>query len=245
MNLNDIIIVGGIATFLLPIVYLMGYARYEKQYKGWAANARIGFKNERDAIRAQHMDELVRERNVIRELEISLHHASEAIELGHQDLAKMTKQWEFADKYRKTLVQAMIDHNLWKFDEHSASPMLMLALLCKYVADCAVDPTVNQKAKNLHTRGVRKGAKMGREQMRKLMQKSIDNQANLIENLRADLDNAAAEADGMLIRRTRFRNAVMNVLDDKIALVSVRRALKIAITTEVARLRLVDSKKGE
>jgi hypothetical protein len=223
----------------------MGYVHCEKQQKDWTAELRKAFNADSDVIRARHMNELEQERNVIRELEISLLKAGEAIELEIQDHAKTERNRVISDGYRKAIVNLMFINHLWDFNVHRDDPTNMLHILMEDAEKRAIDPALNQKAKNLFVKGVRKGAKQGREQMRKLMHKSIDNQATVIQYLQAELDNAVAEIDGLLIRRTRFRDAVMNVLDDKIALPGVRRAIKTAITTEVSRLRAVETNKGE
>lgn len=155
-----------------------------------------------------------------------------------EELEAATHSFEFSDKFRKAIVQAMVDHGLWNFDEHGTSPAIMLAMLMKHVADCAIDPKQNQKAKNLYVKGVRAGAKKGREQMRKLMQKSIDNQAATIVEY---MDGLTASR----LRHGHFVLAVRNVLDDKIALPGVRRAIRKEISIECTRLRAVEAKKGE
>jgi hypothetical protein len=146
-------------------------------------------------------------------------------------------RWEFSDEYRDALVKVMSALGIWDFSKHGGNPGMMLAIMMLHVADQAIDPTINQKAKNLHTAGVRKGAKMGRKQMQKLMQKSIDNQAATIDGLSHELFRANG-------KRQLHREAVLNVLDDKVALPSVRKSIKQAIIEETGRLYLVAAKKG-
>lgn len=155
-----------------------------------------------------------------------------------EELEAVTHSFEFSDKFRKAIVQAMVDHGLWNFDEHGTSPAIMLAMLMKHVAECAIDPKQNQKAKNLYVKGVRVGAKKGREQMRKLMQKSIDNQATVTKYLYISLESAHTREDI-------YREAVANTLTDKVGLVGVRRAIVQGIAAECTRLRAVEAKKGE
>lgn len=245
MDFNTIAMILGAAVFVLPVVYMLGYARHEKQHKGWVADSREGYHAERKAIFNKHQADLAacelaiqQERNVVRELEISLLKAGESLELIERQKQNETARADISSPYRKTLVQAMLDHGLWKFEHHAGDPCMMLKILCDHVAECAIDPAQNQKAKNLHTRGVRKGAKAGREQMRKLMQKCIDNQAATIRHYDVELTNANK-------RRMRFTEAVTNVLNDKIALPGVRRSLTQAIIQEHDRLRAVADKKGE
>lgn len=147
------------------------------------------------------------------------------------------RNYKFADKYRAVLVKAMTDLGIWDFAKHGDNPGMMLAIMVLHVADQAIDPTINQKAKNLHTAGVRKGAKKGREQMRKLMQKSIDNQADTITKLYVMYDNS-------IDRTNRIKEAVTNVLNDKVALPGVRKSIRNGINVECERLRLVAAKKG-
>lgn len=138
--------------------------------------------------------------------------------------------WEYADKYREAIVEALDTHGLMGSTYPHHTPRMMLVNLLGYVSDCSLDPKLSQKAKNLYVKGVRAGAKKGRAQMQKLMQKSIDNQAATINEYMKGL--AASR-----IRYGQFILATRNVLDDKIALPGVRRALRKAISVEVTRMR--------
>lgn len=162
-----------------------------------------------------------------------------------EELEAATNSFEFSDKFRKAIVQAMVDHDLWNFDAHGTSPAIMLAMLMKHVAECAIDPKQNQKAKNLYVKGVRAGAKKGREQMRKLMQKSIDNQAMSIEMFRGSLKMVEDDLCDAHKKHAIYRNAVINTLNDKVGLVGVRKSIRAAILVEYQRLRAVEAKKGE
>ncbi|AXC36481.1 hypothetical protein HOT57_gp37 [Pseudomonas phage phCDa] len=245
MDINTVLMILGAAVFILPCVYLLGYARREKQQEGWAADSRAGFNKERGALQAYHAAEMQKERNVVRELEISLLKAGEAIECSERDVAKMTKRWEYADNYRAAIVEVVHGLGLWNFKVHADDPRLMLQVLVDHASKEAVDPATSKKAKSLITRGVRKGAKQGREQMRKLMQKSIDNQATTIEMLRADLKSAEEDVAYAVKRKDISVQAVRNVLADKVALPGVRRSLSQAIIVETGRLRQIAATKGE
>lgn len=238
MNLNDIFIVGGVAVFLLPVVYLMGYARREQQHGKTVEACKKNVLFQRLTLTTVHDAEKLAANNHIRELEISLLQAGEAIEKEVQNHAVTERNRVKSDYYRQAIVKMMFDRNLWNFAKHYDVPATMLQLLLEDAAKHAVDPAVSQKAKNLHTRGVRKGAKMGREQMRKLMQKSIDNQAATIRHY----DECVKESEKM---RITYRTAVHNVLEDKVALPGVRKSLRHAISEEITRLRRVDALKGE
>jgi hypothetical protein len=145
-------------------------------------------------------------------------------------------KWAYADKYRHALVEVMTDTGVWDFAKHGDDPAKMLKMLVEQAVDFAINPAFNKKAKNLYVRGVRAGAKKGRAQMQKFMQKSIDNQAATIRHYDSELTNAN-------VRRMRFTEAVTNVMNDKIALPSVRRAFNQAIIQEHDRLRAVAAKK--
>ena len=238
MDFNTIAMILGAAVFVLPVVYMLGYARHEKQHKGWVADSREGYHAERKALIAKFFNDLTKERNVVRELEISLLKAGEALELEVQRYSQLTARHAFADKFRKAIVEYLVVNHLWDFRVHGDDPMEMLAVLVNAERAEALDPAVSKAAKNLHTRGVRKGAKAGREQMRKLMQKCIDNQAATIRHYDVGLTNANK-------RRMRFTEAVTNVLNDKIALPGVRRSIVQSIIQEHDRLRAVADKKGE
>lgn len=245
MDLNTVLMILGGAVFVLPVTYMLGYARHEKQQEGWQHNARLGFEAERKAIFALHSKDInnchmaiLQERNVVRELEISLLKAGESIEVLDREVDKYRKQWKYADAYRKAIVEYLVVNHMWDFRVHSDDPMVMIETITKDAAKDALDPTISKAAKNLHTRGVRKGAKAGREQMRKLMQKCIDNQAATIRQYDVELTKAN-------LRRMRFTEAVTNVMNDKIALPGVRRAFNQAIIQEHDRLRAVAAIKGE
>ena len=245
MDLNTVLMILGGAVFVLPITYMLGYARHEKQQEGWQNNARLGFEAERKAIFALHSKDIdnchmaiLQERNVVRELEISLLKAGESIEVLDREVDKYRKQWKYADNYRKAIVEYLVVNHMWDFRVHSDDPMVMIETITKDAAKDALDPAISKAAKNLHTRGVRKGAKAGREQMRKLMQKCIDNQAATIRHYDEELTKAN-------MRRMRFTEAVTNVMNDKIALPGVRRAFNQAIIQEHDRLRAVAAIKGE
>ena len=244
MQLNDILIVCGIAVFVIPVVYLMGYARRESQHGKIVQDCKDNVTFQRQTLSDMHNAEQIAANSLIRELEISLLQAGEAIELVHQGLEKMTKQWKYADGYRKVIVEMLLNRGLWDFVKHSDVPANMLQILLDDAAKHAIDPAVNQKAKNLITRGVRKGAKQGREQMRKLMQKSIDNQALTIQSLSADLNAAHEEWDSLLSRKTIAQQALVNVMADKMPIRSIRKAFRIAVLNERGRLTEL-AKKGE
>jgi hypothetical protein len=159
------------------------------------------------------------------------------LEEAHAGAILYEDRWKFADKYREAIVEALDTHGLMGSTYPHHTPRMMLVNLLGYVSDCSLDPSVSQKAKNLHTAGVRKGAKRGRLQMQKLMQKSIDNQALTIDGMRRELFHAQG-------RRQLSREAVLNVLDDKVALPGVRKAIKQAIIVETGRLYAVAAKKG-
>jgi hypothetical protein len=146
-------------------------------------------------------------------------------------------KWAYADKYRAALVDVMTINYCWDFDKHGDNPLMMLAHLVTHERAEALDPSVSQKAKNLHTAGVRKGAKRGRLQMQKLMQKSIDNQADTINKLYAMYDKSNERTD-------RIKTAVTNVLNDKVALPSVRKSIRNGINVECERLRLISEQQG-
>lgn len=153
------------------------------------------------------------------------------------NLAEAGRKWKYADQYRKAIVEYMVINHIWDFDIHGDDPMAMMAEIIKWEVKMALDPVISKPAKNLHTAGVRKGAKRGRAQMQKLMQKSIDNQAATIHGL----DRALFESQG---KRQIFKEAVLNVLNDKVALPGVRKSLREAINVECERLRIVSLKQG-
>jgi hypothetical protein len=168
----------------------------------------------------------------------------ELFNAAQTDAAFFESQWDIADKFRAALVQGLCDLGIWDFDKHGDNPTEMLTQLALHVATQAVDPTLSQKAKNLHTRGVRKGAAKGREQMRKFLMKSIDNQAETIQQMSnhiARKDNTICE---QAIERELYREAVRITLEDKIALPGVRKSIKQAIINERERLQLVYNNQG-
>lgn len=154
------------------------------------------------------------------------------------DLEDAQHAWLDNAKYRKVLEDACSAHGLPVCAPIGTSPLMMLTNLCIHVAECAIDPKQNHKAKNLYVKGVRAGAKKGRVQMQKLMQKSIDNQATAIKNMYETLSLSHKREDI-------YREAVANTLTDKVGLVSVRRAIVQGIAAECSRLRAVEAKKGE
>lgn len=227
MEMTNIYIYGTIGALLCLIVgAMLGYARYE--YQQTHANAL-----QREHLEA--VDAKWRELLTNAKLEASGYESS----------------WKYADKYRHALVQAMTDLGIWNFAKHGDDPNIMIGMLSYLVAERAIDPAINQKAKNLHTAGVRKGAKRGRAQMQKLMQKSIDNQAAVIQshaNYAQDqaasideLNRALFESQG---KRQIWKDAVINTLNDKVALPGVRKSIREAINVECERLRLVAIKQG-
>jgi hypothetical protein len=237
MNLNDFLMILGAAVFILPITYMIGWARHQKQHEGWVADAREGYFQERNALRNSYENALAQERKTVRVLEIQLLKANESIEVLDREVGKYRSQWKYADNYRKAIVEYLVVNHLWKFTEHGDDPMAMMAEIIKWETKMALDPAISKPAKNLITRGVRKGAKAGREQMRKLMQKCIDNQAATIRHYDQELTAAN-------LRRMRFTEAVTNVLDDKIALKSVRKSIKQGIIAEHGRLHAAAAKKA-
>lgn len=140
-----------------------------------------------------------------------------------------------AVKYRTALIDAVDCHGLWIAPALPYSPAHMLTNLLDHAAACVIDPAISQKAKNLYVKGVRAGAKKGRAQMQKLMQKSIDKQAATINELSRDLFNSQG-------KRQIYQEAVSNVLTDKVALPGVRKSIRNGIAEEVSRLYLVKAK---
>lgn len=213
MEMTTIYIWGTIGALLCLVVgAMLGYAR--KEYQQVHANAL-----QRDHLQA--VDTKWRE----------------LLQDAEDNARSHYSKWAYADKYRAALVQAVTDLGIWDFSKHGDDPAEMLLLMVLYTAKRALDPSVNQKAKNLHTAGVRKGAKRGRLQMQKLMQKSIDNQADTITKLYAMYDKSVERTD-------RIKAAVTNVLNDKVALPSVRKSIRNGINVECERLRLVSEQQG-
>lgn len=260
MDMNSIYIWGTIgALFCFVVGALYGHCRRENYYGQFVADSREAFNNERNARISRHRADLAacdiaiqQERNVVREMEISLLQAGMVIEAEALRATKSEDARKDSADYRKALIQALIDHDLWNINVLGDTPAFMLTRLMTHVAECALDPTQNQKAKNLYVKGVRAGAKKGRAQMQKLMQKSIDNQAETITRLSDGYDAQVLARQDLTeglsasrMRHGRFVIAVRNILDDKIALPSVRRSLKKAISLEVTRLREVETNKGK
>lgn len=244
MQFNGYIMILGVAVFILPIVYLLGYAHREKQHGDTIKKCEENVNYQRHTLMNMHQTEIAQERSVVRELEISLLKAGESIEVLDREVDKYRNQWKYADNFRKAIVEYLVVNHLWKFAEHGDDPMVMMAEIIKWETKMALDPAISKPAKNLHTRGVRKGAKAGREQMRKLMQKSIDNQAMTIEMLRSDLKMAQDDFDDVLLRKNIMHQAYNNIITDKIALPSVRKAFKVAVLNERGRLTEAAKKKG-
>lgn len=213
MEMTNIYIYGTIGALLcLVIGAMLGYARYEYQQL------------HASALQREHLQACdAKWRELLNDAK---NHAA-----AHES------SWKFADEYRAAVVQAMTDLGIWDYSSHGGDPVKMLGDLAIHVAKQAIDPTLSQKAKNLHTRGVRAGAKKGRAQMQKLMQKSIDNQAGTINKLYSMYDDSVAV-------RQRFKDAVINTLNDKVALPGVRKSIREAINVECERLRLASVKQG-
>jgi hypothetical protein len=170
----------------------------------------------------------------------------ELLQFAEENARSHYSKWAYTDKFRAALVQAMTDLGIWDFDKHGDNPTEMLTKLALHVASQAVDPALSQKAKNLHTRGVRKGAAKGREQMRKFLMKSIDNQADTITKLYSMYDDSVAarnrlqqDFDDLLFRKNTMQQAFNNVLADKMRILSIRKAFKVAVLNETGRLRSV------
>lgn len=213
MEMTTVYIWGTIgALFCLIVGVMLGYARYESQ---------------------QHIANAV-QRKHLTAVDAKWH---ELLENARDHAAIYQSRWEYADQYRKAIVEYMVINHIWDFDIHGDDPMAMMAEIIKWEVKMALDPVISKPAKNLHTAGVRKGAKRGRAQMQKLMQKSIDNQAATIH----ELDRALFESQG---KRQIFKEAVLNVLNDKVALPGVRKSLREAINVECERLRIVSLKQG-
>lgn len=210
MDMNTIYMIAGASLFILPVMFMLGYVHRGNQQL------------HANALQREHLESVdAKWRELLNDAK---NHA-----------AVYESSWKSADQYRHALVAVLNEHGLWDFDIHGDSPLRMLAHLTESFARMALDPTVSQKAKNLHTRGVRAGAKKGRAQMQKLMQKSIDNQADTINKLYSMYDDSVAV-------RQRFKDAVINALNDKVALPGVRKSIREAINVECERLRLVATK---
>lgn len=253
MDMTTIAIWGSIgAAFCFVVGALYGHCHRENYHGQCIADSREAFNNERNALISKHQVNLTtyamaiqQELNVVRELEISLLQAGMTIEAEALRATKAEDARMDSVDYRKAIIQALIDHDLWNMNVLGDTPAFMLTRLMTHVAECAVDPTQNQKAKNLYVKGVRAGAKKGRAQMQKLMQKSIDNQAESIEMLRQALVDLTGDVVNAEDRYETFRKAVSNTLTDKIALPSVRRAIVKGIAVECTRLRAVEANKGK
>lgn len=238
MEMTTIYIYGTIGALLFLIIGVMlGYVRCEYQHGATVRKNTDDVAHQRHVLIEMHNADLAQERSVVRELEIALLQAGESIERSQQQVEQAQKNWKFADKFRKAIVTHMVNNHIWNFNVHAGDPMAMMAEIIKWETKIALDPAVSKLAKNLHTAGVRKGAKKGRAQMQKLMQKSIDNQAETI----IGLDSALFESQG---KRQIYKEAVNNVLNDKVALPGVRKSIRNGITEEISRLYLVAAKKG-
>ena len=248
MDITLFYIWGGIgAAFFLFIGALIGFTVFERRFVALQTALNLAVERNKKYFTqlGEAHENLHKEYNVVRELEISLLHAGMAIEAEALRATKAEDARMDSVDYRKAIIQALIDHDLWNMNVLGDTPAFMLTRLMTHVAECAVDPTQNQKAKNLYVKGVRAGAKKGRAQMQKIMQKSVDNQANSIELLRQSLVNLTGDVVDAQDRYETFRKAVSNTLTDKVGLVSVRRAIVQGIAAECARLRAVEAKKGE
>lgn len=213
MEMTSICIYGTIGALLCLIIgAMLGYARYESQQQ--IANA----------LQRAH-------------LEACDAKWRELLNSAETKAAAFQSCYIFADKYREALVEVMVQRNLWDFAIHGGEPLDMILHLIDRTATDAVDPDLGGRAKNLYVRGVRAGAKKGRLQMQKLMQKSIDNQALTIQQY----DAALVKANEY---QTISRNAVRNVLNDKVGLKGVRKSIKQAIIVETGRLRAVYANQG-
>jgi len=239
MDMTTVYIWGSIgAAFCLLVGALIGHCRRADYYAQCAADSREAFELERARVYEIMRKPAEADAAVIRELEISLLLSGQAIESVANDLQKAEERLAYVDKYRKAIVEDLVQAGLWDLAKHGADPVKMLNVMYEALETKLLDPAVNQKAKNLYVKGVRAGAKKGRAQMQKLMQKSIDNQAATI----------CEYIDGISASRMRYGQfviAVRNVLEDKIALPGVRRSLRKAISVECTRLRHAEAKKGE
>lgn len=237
MEMSTVYIWGSIgALFCLVIGAMLGYARYEKQHTRWVSDSRKAFEDERVAIAEYWGSVLTQERNVVRELEISLLHAGQAIEAERNALVKMENQWKYADKYRYALVKFLVENNLWNFNYHANRPEDMINVIIDHAEKLALDPLTSKAAKNLVTRGVRKGAAKGRAQMAKAMQRSIDNQAETIQQAWTTISKKDNIISLQATEHELFREALRNTIEDKIALPSVRKGFKNALANEYTRL---------
>lgn len=245
MDMTTVYIWGSIgAAFCLLVGALIGHCRRADYYAQCAADSREAFELERARVYEIMRKPAEADAAVIRELEISLLLSGQDIESMTIDLQKAEERLAYVDKYRKAIVEDLVQAGLWDLAKHGADPVKMLNVMYEALETKLLDPTVNQKAKNLYVKGVRAGAKKGRAQMQKIMQKSIDNQAESIEMLRQALVDLTGDAVNAEDRYETFRKAVSNTLTDKIALPSVRRAIVKGIAVECARLRAVETNKG-
>lgn len=256
MDMTTVYIWGSIgAAFCLLVGALIGHCCKEREFAETIRFVSDTHKEWVAETKAEMIESLRKSTEadaaVIRELEISLLLSGQAIESIANDLQKAEERLAYVDKYRKAIVEDLVQAGLWDLAKHGADPVKMLNVMYEALETKLLDPTVNQKAKNLYVKGVRAGAKKGREQMRKLMQKSIDNQAATITRLsdgynaqvftRQNLMDTLAAAH---MREDIYREAVSNTLTDKIALPSVRRAIVKGIAVECTRLRAVETNKG-
>jgi len=228
MELVNLYIWGSIgAAFCLIVGALIGHAIYDRQQMA------------KNAVQRDHLSDVTEKWRTL------LQEAHAETVAREEQLEDATHSFEFSDKFRKAIVEAVVAHGLWDFDEHGSCPTLMLAKLCNHVAECALDPKQNQKAKNLYVKGVRAGAKKGRAQMNKLYEKRFESMQVTNQMLNVDLKAAQEGYDDLLKRESIYREAVKVTLTDKVGLVGVRRAIYRGIAEECTRLRAVESNKGE
>lgn len=222
-------IVGYSFTVLLSL--LIGYHLREKGHERDQLTLARGYKAREETV-------LEEERAVQRELEIACLQAGQAIEKMAQELEAEKKRADFNDGFRKALVDAIVINYCWDFQEHGNDPSKMLKHLVNYECQLALDPAISKPANNLYIRGVRKGAKQGRTQMAKLMQKSIDNQA-------ATIASYTKTWDAQTKRFVRYKQAVQATVNDKIGLPGVRRAFFAALEQDFALRNDLAKSKGE
>ena len=239
MDMTTVYIWGSIgAAFCLLVGALIGHCRRADYYAQCAADSREAFELERARVYEIMRKPAEADAAVIRELEISLLLSGQAIESMTIDLQKAEERLAYVDKYRKAIVEDLVQAGLWDLAKHGADPVKMLNVMYEALETKLIDPAVNQKAKNLYVKGVRAGAKKGRGQMSKLYEKRFDAMQLTNQNLLDALASAHTREDI-------YREAVKVTLTDKVGLVSVRRAIYQSIAAECSRLRDVEAKKGE
>lgn len=238
MDMTTVYIWGSIgAAFCLLVGALIGHCRRADYYAQCAADSREAFELERARVYEIMRKPAEADAAVIRELEISLLLSGQDIESMTIDLQKAEERLAYVDKYRKAIVEDLVQAGLWDLAKHGADPVKMLNVMYEALETKLLDPTVNQKAKNLYVKGVRAGAKKGRGQMSKLYETRFDAMQLTNQNLLDALASAHTREDI-------YREAVSNTLTDKIALPSVRRAIVKGIAVECTRLRAVETNKG-